>query len=376
MTSELERIISKHTVTTDLERWGGDTPPETRIWIKRECDHTHGSHYDRVYHALFHEYEQRGDLTPGSGQKVLETTSGSAGASFAGIGSERGYDCDVIMPPNVEEQREKAIEDRGGTIIYTHELIDDLNESQATQEYVNAFPTAIKQYIAEHIRAFTSGNAVFLNHSMGDKQDGEPTPNNTTLDALKTIWYEASKQLDDAAQERFDAFLPAIGNGSSVTGPCRAMKRDNTTRVAGYETVQSAAAYAKKHPGLFERRFGIKPGQLKRHNLPGTSYTNNKDDARFDDIDFPHLDEAVQRHLDDIILISGAAMDKEYEEKEGSIEEMTRSLPHWDEVPQTGDLGRSTRAGIAAALSDAQTYGGGDYLVIAYDSAGRYDSNK
>ena len=373
MTSELEHIVDKHTTTTDLKQWEGDTPPNTRIWIKRECDHTHGSHYDRVYHALFHEHEKHGDLKPDTGQKVLETTSGSAGASFAGIGSERGYDCDVIMPPNVEEQREKAIEERGGNIIYTHELIDDLTEDQATQEYVNAFPAAIQQYIRENIKAFSSGDAVFLNHSMGDKQDGQPTPNETTLGALKTIWYEASQQLDDAAQEQFDAFLPAIGNGSSVTGPCRAMKDSRNIRVVGYETVQSAAAYEKKQPGRFEERFGIKPGELKRHNLPGTSYTNNKDDARFDDIDFPHLDEAVRTHLDDIILISGSTMDDEYEQREDSIDGKTRRLPHWDDIPATGDLGRSTRAGIAAALSDAKANKRGDYLVIAYDNASRYD---
>ena len=57
--------------------------------MKRECDNPFGSHYDMVYLALYRHYEESGKIRPGD--KVLETTSGAAGVSFAGIGKELGF---------------------------------------------------------------------------------------------------------------------------------------------------------------------------------------------------------------------------------------------------------------------------------------------
>lgn len=387
MNKDLEHIIHRESPKTPLKRWNGDTPPKTRIWVKEESENEHGNHYSRVFGEIIRRREQSGELEPHSGQTLLETTSGSAGAALASIASQRGYNCEIIMPPNVEDKREEAITSQGANLIYTHDLIDDLTEQQATQEYVNAFPAAIKQYIQKNIRAFKSGEAVFLNHSMGPKENGRPTPNQATLDALEAIWYEATQQLEEAAREKFDAFIPAIGNGSSVTGPCRAMNNPDQIHVAGFETVQSAAAYQQMHPGRFKERFGIEPGTLKRHNLPGTSYSNNKPSAKYDDIEFPHLTEAVQTHLDDIILVSGAHMDKDYEKQPGSKPGKTKGLPHWDDIPARGGIGRSTRGGIAAAerylakqrdkKSEQRDDGAPiDCLVLQYDTRDKYDKNK
>jgi len=49
-----------------------------------------------VYLALYRHYETSGDIFPG--QNVFESTSGSAGISFAAIGRKLGYSCHVVIP--------------------------------------------------------------------------------------------------------------------------------------------------------------------------------------------------------------------------------------------------------------------------------------
>ena len=57
---------------TPLVLYQGIVPNNNQIWIKRECDNLFGSHYDRVYLALFQHYELSGRIKPGD--KVLETS--------------------------------------------------------------------------------------------------------------------------------------------------------------------------------------------------------------------------------------------------------------------------------------------------------------
>ena len=54
----LESEIGK----TPLKKYNGVVPNRNRIWIKRECDNPFGSHYDRVYMALFKQFEEAGKI--------------------------------------------------------------------------------------------------------------------------------------------------------------------------------------------------------------------------------------------------------------------------------------------------------------------------
>ena len=159
-----------------------------------------------------------------------------------------------------------------------------------------------------------------------------------------------------------DYFIPAVGNGSSVLGPARVLPKES--RVVPFETVQSAVAYDLKYPGEYELRFGIKPGTLSRHQLPGTSYQG---------ISFPHVNNSIEL-LDDVILISGVKMDEEYRSLTDRND--SQSLPHWDDpnIAYHEDLGRSSRAGLAVALEIAKRVSEKDLLIIGYDKIDRYDS--
>src|SRR5262249_1553559 len=146
---------------TPLIGFSGEVPNQNRIWFKLECDNPWGSHYDRVYRKLFRHFEEQGLLQPG--QTVLETTSGTAGVSFAAIGRELGYKCIVAIPEGGEKARENAITAEGAELIFT-----------PADQYVSGFPRFLKRYLVKN------RNVAFLNHSMGERG----TENVVTTSAL------------------------------------------------------------------------------------------------------------------------------------------------------------------------------------------------
>ena len=327
---------------TPLREYWGQVPNSNRIFIKDETANPYGSHYDRVSLRLFRHYEGLGKINPSRG--VFETTTGSAGISFAGIGKELGYECHVAIPDGGEQARVEAIKALGATVYLT-----------PAEDYVAAFPKWSKNFY-KRTRNYP------LNHSMGkDRRNNE-----VTLSALEGIAYEAIDQLRSLCTPP-DYFIPAIGNGSSVLGPGRVFKCEILgIKIVGFETFQSAHAFEKMWTGKYETEYGIKPGTLTRHRVPGTSFPG---------IDFPHLRNAIKdKVLDDVVLISDAQMNEEYKRLTGR---KAPTLPQWDtsiEDNYYNTLGRSTRAGINVVLSLAEKDHNKSFVVIAYDKANRYNS--
>lgn len=243
---ELESKIGN----TPLEKYVGEVPNGNSIWIKRECDNPFGSHYDRVYLALYREWEENRGLKPG--MNVLETTSGSAGVSFAGIGRELRYNCHVMIPKGKQlQKRREAIQEQGGTLILTPEY-----------EYINGFPSRILKCKAK-IRAR------FLNHSMGRKG----TSNEVTLSSLGGIAREV------LAEVPIDIYVGGVGNGSSIVGPGRVFKKyDSQIQIIGY-----------------------KPEKSGKNELPGLINQDGLDPSII--IPFPHIVEA-NKLMDKVVLVS------------------------------------------------------------------------
>ena len=346
LSTERERLyddMARRIGCTPLVRYAGSVPNGNTIWIKRECDNPFGSHYDRVYIALFRHYESIGKIKPGD--KVLETTSGSAGVSFAAIGKLLGYDCYIAMPAGGEKARIEAIK--------RHLISEDHLIFTPAEDYISGFPKFLRKFLSENKDYF------FLNHSMGsyDKANGVYENNEVTLSSLENI----SKEVRDLM--RVDYFIPAVGNGSSVLGPGRVF--GDETSVIAFETFQSAVAFCHMYPDNYYNTYGIKPGTLSRHRLPGTSYQG---------IDFPHIKNSVKEGvIDEVILVSDEKMDAEYATLTGRDD--TKDLPHWDmELENREDFGRSTRAAIAVALETARNVHEKNLLIIAYDKADRYDN--
>lgn len=288
---ELEERIGN----TPLVKYAGEVPNGNTIWIKRECDNPFGSHYDRVYLALFRDFEENKGLKPG--MNVLETTSGTAGVSFAGIGRMLGYSCYVMIPDDISKQRRiEAIQAQGGIIIPT-----------PANEDIQGFT---KDRIKANLEKYS---AKFLNHSMGAKG----TNNEVTLDALAQIAREVLCEID------ISVFLGGIGNGSSIVGPGRVLRKYNPdTLIVGY-----------------------KPKQIGKSKYPGLMNQEELNNA----IDFPHIREAT-------LLMNAVVL-----------------VDDWNKgVVGQEDLGRSAKAGIGVALDIAKDVCYKNMLVLGYDKADRY----
>ncbi|MDB5195469.1 MAG: hypothetical protein JWO84_653 [Parcubacteria group bacterium] len=319
---------------TPLIRFSGEVPNNNRIWLKLECDNPFGSHYDRVYLRLFKHFEEQGLLRPGA--TVLETTSGSAGVSFAGIGTLLGYKCLVAIPEGGEKAREEAIRRAGAELIFT-----------PAESYVNGFPRFAARFLAKN------REVVFLNHSMGPNG----SENGVAVEALGTIGEELRSQLDSV-----DCFIAAVGNGSSVLGPARMLYP--RTSIVTFESFQSATAYDLLYPGEYERLYGIAPGSLPRHQLPGTSFPG---------IDFPHIRLAFkdEQLVERTVLVSDERTNDQYLALTGNL--VPASLPRWDTV-RLPPYGRTTRAGLAVALHLAEQMENKNIVLLAYDKEDRYDT--
>ena len=66
---------------------------------------------------MIHEAEKDGILTPGSGQVILESSSGNTGIALAMIAKMRGYHLKVVLPENVSIERRQLLEVWGAEII-------------------------------------------------------------------------------------------------------------------------------------------------------------------------------------------------------------------------------------------------------------------
>jgi hypothetical protein len=81
---------------------------------------------------------------------------------------------------------------------------------------------------------------------------------------------------------------------------------------------------------------------------------------------------AVEGVIDEVMLVSDPRIDQEY--RRITDREDTRELPHWNiGLEDQKDLGRSSMAGIAVALTVAERVCGKVLLVIGYDKIDRYD---
>src|SRR3954463_600950 len=75
--------------------------PRVRIVAKLEGQNPGGSVKDRAAKWMIDEAEKEGILTPGSGQIVLESSSGNTGIALAMICKVRGYKIKIVLPENV-----------------------------------------------------------------------------------------------------------------------------------------------------------------------------------------------------------------------------------------------------------------------------------
>jgi cysteine synthase B len=91
--------------------------PNVRICVKLEGQNPGGSVKDRAAKYMIEQAEKDGTLTPGSGQVILESSSGNTGIALAMIARTRGYRFRVVLPENVSVERRQLLEVWGAEIV-------------------------------------------------------------------------------------------------------------------------------------------------------------------------------------------------------------------------------------------------------------------
>jgi cysteine synthase A len=121
-------ILSKHIGNTPMIKISD------KIYAKAEIFNPTGSIKDRPASYIINDAEDRGLLK--KGDTIIEATSGNMGISFAWLAAERGYNCKIVMPSNMSNERKQILRLYGAELIEVGEgdfdgairLRDELSE--------------------------------------------------------------------------------------------------------------------------------------------------------------------------------------------------------------------------------------------------------
>jgi cysteine synthase len=165
--------------------------PGVRIWAKLESRNPTGSVKDRVARALIEDAEEKGAL--GSGQTILEPTSGNTGISLAMICARKGYRLKVVMPENVTPERTQLLQMYGAQIVY----------SEGSKGSNGAVEKALEMAQAD--------SSYYMPYQYGNPANPNAHYNGTALEILE--------ELDEVS-----AFVAGLGTGGTLMGNGRRLK--------------------------------------------------------------------------------------------------------------------------------------------------------
>jgi len=332
-------------------------PNGNRIFAKEEyLNALTGSHYDRVYVSLLEDLEKKGEIAPDK-VRLIETTSGNAGTSFAATAKLLGYTASVIIPENVSDTRINSIECHGANVIKTPK-----------EKFIQGVQRKLKEILIESRKSLKPNELPFYcpDHSR----------QKTSIDAISVM---AQEVLDQTSMQ-FDIFVAAIGNGLSILGPSKILKY-NGLKIIGWDPLQAPRGFEMKFPGRYKELFGIDPGSLGLHKILGTGVLGVK---------FPFLDEVIfgspngEPIIDDIMI----AADEEAIHKlsvlinqnkiKANILPKALNLPnitqaHFQLVgTEYKSVGYSSAGSFATALKLCESHKDKKLLIIFYDSLANY----
>lgn len=242
---------------------------------KNETQNPTETHYDRCYLNLLRHLEESGTIFPGD--TLLETTSGSAGISFAWLCKKLDYKSVVFVPGFVPEPR----------LVEIQNLADEVYHSHDKKLYLKACADMmIEYYRSRKEEVLRSGHKIYIpNHS----QDY------VTPRAFSSIADEVSQQFDG----NIDYFVGGVGNGSTLLGIGKRLKQYYPDlQVIAYEP-RTACPYYKK----FRSKWGkIAPSFMRDDEIPDDfSYHSLPGTGGFGNIDFPFMNDAIENGvIDDI----------------------------------------------------------------------------
>lgn len=180
------------------------------VWLKLESFNPAGSIKDRTALGMIEDAEERGLLTPGSGQAIVEPTSGNTGIGLAFLAAVRGYRCTIVLPDTMSQERVKTLRAYGAELEFT----------PGELRMQGAIPRA--QELAEATGAW-----------MPNQFENPANPRYHERVTGPEIWAQM--------QGRIDAFVWASGTGGSISGIGRYLKAQREgVQVVAVEPARSA----------------------------------------------------------------------------------------------------------------------------------------
>jgi S-sulfo-L-cysteine synthase (O-acetyl-L-serine-dependent) len=111
----LRRLIHSTSLMTDP-----DLPPSVGVFVKAEWFNPGGSVKDRPALEIIRKAVASGDLVPG--KRLLDSTSGNMGISYATFGAAMGIPVTLTMPENASPERISILRALGAELVLTDPL--------------------------------------------------------------------------------------------------------------------------------------------------------------------------------------------------------------------------------------------------------------
>ena len=198
-------LVRLNRVTKGLDR---------TILVKVESQNPGGSIKTRTALSMILDAERRGLLRPDS--IIIEFTSGNQGIGLALVAAVKGYQCTIVMPSCMSEERRRIMASFGAEIILTP-VGKDITETFSFAE------AKVQELLRQDARYVLAGQ--FVN------------PANPDIHHVQTAG-EIIRQLGDLTPH---AFVAAIGTGGTITGAGHRLKAEYPNiRVVAVEPTQAA----------------------------------------------------------------------------------------------------------------------------------------
>jgi cysteine synthase len=237
---------------TPLVRLQRVAPDGAELLAKVEWYGPTGSVKDRIYAAMLTKAEERGDLRPG--MTIIECTTGNAGIACSAVAAIKGYDCLIVMPEGMSDERKRMIAAYGATLELTPGAGTDIDLALARMHEIVA---------TDPERYFFPGEFENPDNPIAQLASGEE------------IW----EQCDG----RIDAVIGSQGTGGWISGVARALK-------ARDPSILAFAVEPSECPLISEQRWGT-------HGVPGIGdgiIPPNLDLGLMDGIVTASTDEALE----------------------------------------------------------------------------------
>ena len=206
-----------HTPLVELDL----APPGVRLFAKLESVNPGGSIKDRPVARMLTEAIAQGRFE--GGRRLLDSSSGNAGISYAMLGGALGIPVSIVVPGNASRERLDRIQAHGAELIITDHIkgydFALLEAHRLAVEYPERYWYCDQYSNPDNWRAHYEGTGAEIFAQLEEQEVGQP-----------------------------DAFVAGVGTGGTLTGAGRRLREANPQ-------VHIAAVIPERFPGIE----GLKP---------------------------------------------------------------------------------------------------------------------